>query len=75
MHIDYPNEQDKQVAAELGVSPGGFIMVHGQRNYMGWLAPVMQYFNWTDGCIALTNNEMDDFMSLVAVGTPIEIQW
>lgn len=75
MHVTYPNAQDKQHAAERGVSPGGFIMVHGQRNYMGWLSPIMQNFNWTDGCIAITNNEMDDFMNLVDVGTKIDIHW
>ena len=75
MHISYPNEQDKANAKEHGVSPGGFIMVHGQHNWLGWLAPITQRFNWTNGCIALTNSEMDEFMSLVKVGTPIEIKW
>ncbi|BDY06073.1 L,D-transpeptidase family protein [Ferrimonas sp. YFM] len=75
MHISYPNEQDRQSAAERGVSPGGLIMVHGQRNGLGWLAPLTQWFNWTDGCIALTNDEMDEFMALVPVGTPIDIRW
>ncbi len=75
MHISYPNQADKDNAKQLGVSPGGFIMVHGQRNYLGWLAPITQQFNWTDGCIALTNVEMDEFLSLVKVGTQIEIEW
>ena len=75
MHISYPNEQDKANAKKLGVSPGGFIMVHGQRNGFGWLAPISQWFNWTDGCIALTNPEMDEFMELVNVGTKIFIEW
>ncbi|MBB5213251.1 L,D-transpeptidase family protein [Microbulbifer hydrolyticus] len=75
MHISYPNTQDKDNAERIGVSPGGFIMVHGQRNWLGWFAPITQRFNWTNGCIALTNREMDEFMSLVKVGTPIEIQW
>ena len=48
-------------------------MVHGQKNGLGWLAPLMQNFNWTDGCIALTNSEMDEFMDLVKVGTRIDI--
>ena len=75
MHISYPNLQDQQRAKELGVSPGGFIMIHGQRNGLGWLSGIMQRFNWTDGCIALTNADMDDFLSRVAVGTPISIDW
>lgn len=73
MHVSYPNEQDKANARKLGVSPGGFIMVHGQRNWLGWLAPITQKFNWTNGCLALTNTEMDEFMALVKVGTPIQI--
>jgi murein L,D-transpeptidase YafK len=75
MHISYPNEQDKANAKNLGVSPGGFIMVHGQRNKLGWVSFVTQRFNWTDGCIALTNSEMDEFMKLVNIGTKIQIQW
>ncbi|MEW8683370.1 MAG: L,D-transpeptidase family protein [Candidatus Thiodiazotropha endolucinida] len=75
MHISYPNQQDKNSARKLGVSPGGFIMIHGQKNWLGWLAPVTQRFNWTNGCIALTNAEMDEFLGLVKVGTPILIEW
>jgi murein L,D-transpeptidase YafK len=75
MHISYPNDNDIANAKELGVSPGGFIMVHGQRNWLGWLAPVTQRFNWTNGCIALTNTEMDEFMELVKIGTKIQIEW
>lgn len=75
MHISYPNAEDKAQARRRGVSPGGFIMIHGQRNGFGWLSTVMQKFDWTDGCIAITNDEMDEFMNLVAPGTPIEISW
>ncbi|MEX1032187.1 MAG: L,D-transpeptidase family protein [Cellvibrionaceae bacterium] len=75
MHIAYPNQSDEEYARQKGVSPGGFIMIHGQRNWLGWLAPIVQRFNWTDGCIALTNSEIDEFMDLVATGTTIEIEW
>ena len=75
MHISYPNQQDSENAKILGVPPGGFIMVHGQRNGLGWLAFITQQFNWTNGCIALTNKEMDEFMDLVKVRTPIKISW
>ncbi len=75
MHISYPNKVDVAKAVSRGVSPGGFIMVHGQRNGLGWLSAVTQKFNWTNGCIALSNVEMDEFMSLVKVGTKIEIKW
>jgi murein L,D-transpeptidase YafK len=75
MHVSYPNEQDIKAAEERGVSPGGFIMVHGQRNGLGWLSGATQKYDWTNGCIAITNDEMDEFLSLVPVGTPIEISW
>ncbi len=75
MHISYPNETDRENAKKKGVPPGGLIMVHGQHNRLGWLAPVLQKINWTDGCIALTNSEMDEFMSLVDEGTLIKIEW
>jgi murein L,D-transpeptidase YafK len=75
IHVSYPNKNDKENAKKMGVSPGGFIMVHGQRNRLGWLSSITQLFNWTNGCIALTNNEMDEFMSLVKKGTPIQISW
>ncbi|QDO99908.1 murein L,D-transpeptidase family protein [Thalassotalea sp. PS06] len=75
MHISYPNDEDLANAKARGVSAGGFIMVHGQKNGMEDLAPITQRYNWTDGCIALTNEEMDEFMALVEVGTPIEIEW
>ena len=73
IHISYPNEEDKAKALENGVNPGGLIMIHGQRNGLGWLSWITQWFNWTDGCIAVTNSQMEEIWSLVDVGTPIEI--
>lgn len=75
MHISYPNAKDLDNAKAKGVSAGGFIMIHGQRNKLGWLSAITQRFNWTNGCVALTNKEMDEFMSLVKLGTKIEILW
>lgn len=75
MHISYPNEQDRQSARQRGVSPGGSIMIHGQPNRADWNVERAQKLNWTNGCIALTNEEMDEFMALVDVGTPIRIDW
>jgi murein L,D-transpeptidase YafK len=75
MHISYPNQKDIKEAKRKGVSPGGLIMVHGQSNRPGWLSSTAQRTNWTDGCIALTNPEMDEFMALVKVGTEISIEW
>ncbi|MDJ0938645.1 MAG: L,D-transpeptidase family protein [Woeseiaceae bacterium] len=74
IHISYPNEADRAAAAERGVDPGGAIMIHGQRNGFGWLSLIAQRFDWTDGCIAVTNREMDEIWDLVSVPTPIEIR-
>ncbi|WP_321530400.1 L,D-transpeptidase family protein [uncultured Desulfuromonas sp.] len=74
IHISYPNEKDKERAKAANVDPGGLIMIHGQKNGFGWLAWVSQWFNWTNGCIAVTNSEMAEIWALVKVGTPIEIQ-
>ena len=74
IHISYPNEKDRESAAERGVDPGGAIMIHGQRNGLGWLSLITQRFNWTDGCIAVTNSEMDKIWESVPVNTPIQIR-
>ncbi len=74
IHISYPNEADQLRAEDLGVAPGGFIMIHGQRNGLSWLSRLTQLFNWTDGCIAVTNAEMDEIWQLVEKGTAIEIK-
>lgn len=74
IHVSYPNPSDKEEARKLGVNPGGDIMIHGQRNGWGWLSPVAQFFNWTDGCIAVSDRDMDEIWEAVDPGTPIEIQ-
>jgi murein L,D-transpeptidase YafK len=74
IHISYPNERDKKRAKEAGVDPGGLIMIHGQKNGLGWLSKVAQNFNWTDGCIAVSNTAMDEIWEAVSLGTPIEIK-
>lgn len=74
IHISYPNAQDRENARRLGVSPGGDIMIHGQTNGWGWAAPLAQFFPWTDGCVALSNKDMDRVWAAVNPGTPIEIR-
>jgi murein L,D-transpeptidase YafK len=74
IHVSYPNEQDKQRAAQRGVSVGGDIMIHGLPNGFGWLGASHRSLDWTDGCVAVTNAEMDEIWELVPDGTPIEIQ-
>jgi murein L,D-transpeptidase YafK len=74
IHVSYPNEQDKKKAAQRGVSPGGDIMIHGLPNGFGWLGAAHRALDWTDGCVAVTNAEMDEIWELVPDGTPIEIR-
>jgi len=74
IRISYPNAADRARARRLGAHPGGWIMIHGQPNGYGHLAPATQRYNWTDGCIAVTNEEMDEIWQAVDVGTPVEIR-
>ena len=74
IHISYPNEQDWKRAKERGVAPGGDIMIHGLPNGFGTLGAMHRLHDWTDGCIAVTNNEIDEIWKLVPDGTPIEIR-
>ncbi|MBT2773701.1 L,D-transpeptidase family protein [Halomonas sp. ISL-60] len=74
LHVSYPNEEDQAQAEARGVSPGGMIMIHGQRNGFGWLGRLLQRWDWTDGCIAVTNVEMEEIWHAVQNGTPIRIE-
>lgn len=74
LHISYPNAEDRQHAAKLGVSPGGDIMIHGLPNGMGWLGASHRLYDWTLGCIAVTDPEIDEIWKMVPVGTPVEIR-
>jgi murein L,D-transpeptidase YafK len=91
LKINYPNKEDKRSARRLGVNPGGDIMIHGLPNNLeAWLDnfPKLlqdwilnggsQYhylYNWTDGCIAVTNEEIQEIWALVKTGTPIKIEY
>lgn len=73
LHISYPNDRDRAHAARLGVEPGGQIMIHGLPTK--WSAKDVGHpkLDWTQGCIALTNREMDEVWEMVSDGTRIEI--
>ncbi len=73
-HISYPNAQDIAVARKMGVSSGGDIMLHGLPKEYAWVGRAHTLHDWTDGCVAVTNDEMDEIWKLVRVGTPIEIK-
>jgi murein L,D-transpeptidase YafK len=74
IHVSYPNATDRARAQHNVADAGGDIMIHGQRNGWGWFAPITQLFNWTDGCIALSNGDMDVVWRAVDVDTPITIR-
>lgn len=73
IHISYPNTKDKAAAMRAGVDPGGMIMIHGQSKGFGWWSWLMQMFDWTNGCIAVTDEDMAEIWQMVENGTPIEI--
>ena len=74
LRVSYPNADDRKIAREQGVSPGSDIMIHGLPNGISWLDRLHLSRDWTDGCIAVTNSEMEEIWRLVATGTPIEIR-
>ncbi len=74
LHISYPNAKDINRARELGVSPGGDIMIHGIKEGFGWIGGCHRWLDWTKGCIAVTNNEIDEIVKLVPIGTVVEIR-
>jgi murein L,D-transpeptidase YafK len=74
LHISYPNVADIKRAREAGVDPGGAIMIHGLENGLGWLGLLQHDVDWTEGCIAVSDSEIEEIWRLVPVGTPIEIR-
>lgn len=73
LHISYPAPHDEARARADGVRPGGDIMIHGLPNGWGWLAPLHHRWDWTDGCIGVTNAQMQEIWSRVPNGTRIEL--
>jgi murein L,D-transpeptidase YafK len=74
LHISYPQSADKHRARQLGADPGGDIMIHGLDPDSSWVGSYHRTVDWTDGCIAVTDNEMDEIWRLVPDGTPVEIR-
>jgi murein L,D-transpeptidase YafK len=73
LHISYPSPGDKAAASAANVSPGGMIMVHGLPNRFGWWGRFHRLRDWTAGCVAVTNPEMEEIWRAVEDGTPIEL--
>ena len=74
LHISYPSKADVAAAAARGVDPGGLIMLHGIQNHLGWLGRAHRLVDWTDGCVAVTDEEIDEIWRVVPAGTPIAIE-
>jgi murein L,D-transpeptidase YafK len=74
LHLSYPNSADRARASSLGVSPGGEVEIHGLGSKWGWIGPAHRKLDWTDGCVAVTNEEIDEIFSLVPLGTPVKIK-
>jgi len=74
LHISYPNAEDLTRARKLGVSPGGGVEIHGLESQYAWVGSLHRQVNWTAGCIAVTNAEIEEIWPLVEVGTPVDIR-
>ena len=74
LHVSYPSPADVASAKARSESPGGLIMVHGIRNGLGFLGRLHTWRDWTDGCIAVTDGEIEEIVRVVPDGTPIDIE-
>ncbi len=73
LRISYPDAAHRERARRLGVSPGGDIMIHGLPPRQAWVGAAHRDFDWTEGCIAVTNEEIEEMWDAIPVGTPIHI--
>jgi L,D-peptidoglycan transpeptidase YkuD (ErfK/YbiS/YcfS/YnhG family) len=74
LHISYPSDDDNRRIAERGVSAGFDIMIHGIRNGLGWMGAFHRWKDWTVGCIALTDEEIEELCRVTPDGTTIEMR-
>jgi murein L,D-transpeptidase YafK len=74
LHISYPNAEDRLRAQRMGVLPGGAIMIHGLPDGKGYIGAAHRLYDWTLGCIAVTDSEIDEIWTMTPVGTPVEIR-
>jgi len=74
LHISYPNERDNHRAKELGVSPGGDIMIHGIKNGFSWVGDTHTEVDWTKGCVAVTDEGIEEISKVAPNGTIVEIR-
>lgn len=74
LHISYPNSTDKKLAEKNDVNPGGMIMIHGIKNGLGFIGRLHRIYDWTNGCIAVTDPEIEEIYRVTPVGIVIEIK-
>lgn len=74
LHLSYPNAADRREARRYGVAPGGDIMIHGLPNGKGSIGQAHRAQDWTEGCIALTDEEIEEIWRAVPDGTAVEIK-
>jgi murein L,D-transpeptidase YafK len=74
LHISYPSAEDNARAAERSVNAGFDIMIHGLPNGKGWIGAAHRQSDWTAGCIALTDAEIEELYRVTPDGTTIEIR-
>ena len=74
LQISYPNGSDRAYANRLAEQPGGQIMIHGLPNRLGFIGRLHLLADWTQGCIAVTNSEIDELWEAVPLGTTVEIR-
>lgn len=72
--ISYPDKDDKENAKRLGKPTGGNVKIHGLRNKTGFISKFHRWFDWTLGCIAVTDEEIDELYNAVKIGAEIEIR-
>ena len=74
LHISYPSPSDTRAARSRGEDPGGQIMLHGMKDGLWFIGRLHTLYDWTDGCVAVTDAEIDEISRVVAVGAPIRIE-
>ena len=74
LHISYPSDADNKRAAENGVPAGFDIMIHGIQNGRGWIGAFHRLKDWTAGCIAVTDEEIEELWRVTQDGTTVEIR-
>jgi murein L,D-transpeptidase YafK len=73
LHLSYPNPEERTQAAAMHRAPGADIEIHGLPATYAFLGSLHRLFDWTDGCIALANPEIDEVYRLTPPGTPVDI--